>query len=95
MLACSQFGGGCISGAELASHLLTVAVAHLPLCLWWGDGPVHSQLALLWYSHSPLFCEWPGSALELFAGKFSLSLFFSQAIPQFERIALKNVHYHM
>ena len=50
-----------------------------------GDGPVHSQLTLLWYSLSPLFFERPGSAL----GKFSLSLslsslfFSSLAIPWF------------
>ena len=28
-----------------------------------GDGPVRSWLALLWYSLSPLFCEWASSAL--------------------------------
>ena len=31
----------------------------LPLA---GDGPVHSRLALLWYSLSPLFWEWADSA---------------------------------
>ena len=41
-----------------------------------GDGPVHSQLTLLWYSLSPLFCEWAQKCLrlELSMGKFSLSL---------------------
>ena len=54
-----------------------------------GDGPVRSQLALLWYLLSPLFCEqtWRCLRLELFVGMFSLSplLFFplSLAIPQF------------
>ena len=66
-----------ISGAEIAPCLLALAVTCLPLCLRWGEGSVHSQLALLWYSHNPLFCEWPGSALELFAGKFSLSFYLS------------------
>ena len=43
----------------------------LPLA---GDGLVRSQLALLWYSLSPLFCEWTQQCLrlELFMGKFSL-----------------------
>ena len=77
-----------ISGAEIASRLLALAVARLPLCLWQGSGPVLSQLALLWYSLNPLFCE-PARlclTLELFVGKFSLSLSFSPlslAIPQF------------
>ena len=57
-----------------------------------GDGPVSSQLALLWCSLNLLFCEQALLCLrlELFTGKFylslSLSLFFSfpsLAIPQF------------
>ena len=49
------------SGAEIAPFRLWLAPAcPLPLV---GDVPVHSLLALLWYSLSPLFCEWPGSAL--------------------------------
>ena len=58
-----------------------------------GDGPVHSQLALLWYSLSPLFCEQPCSALgygflqdSSLSVCLSLSVFFfflSLAIPQF------------
>ena len=52
-----------------------------------GDEPVHSLLALLWYSLSPLFCEQAQQCLrlELYMRKFSLSLFFSLslAIPQF------------
>ena len=61
----------------------------LPLCLRWGDGLVHRQLTLLWYSLNSLFCECSRLPfrLELFIGKFSLSLslFFllSLAIPQF------------
>ena len=38
-----------ISGAEFAPCLLALAVARLPLCLQWGEGPVLSRLALLWY----------------------------------------------
>ena len=54
---------GAISGAEIAPRLLALAVTHLSLCLWLGEGPVRSWLALLWYSLSPLFCERPGNAL--------------------------------
>ena len=52
-----------------------------------GDGPVCSRLALLWYSLSPLFCEWAQQCLGLglFTGQFSLYFFFfpSLAIPGF------------
>ena len=50
-----------------------------------GDGLVHSLLALLWYLLSPLFCEWAWQCLrlELFVGKFSVSLSLSLAIPLF------------
>ena len=67
------------SGAKIGPCLPALAVAHLPLCLRWGNGPVHSQLALLLYSLSPLFCEQARLRLrlELFTGKLSLSLFFS------------------
>ena len=43
-----------------------------------GDGPVCCQLALLWYLLSPLFSERGRQCLrlELFMGKFSLSLLF-------------------
>ena len=50
-----------------------------------GNWLVHSQLALLWYSFNPLFCE-PARLylrLELFRGKFSLSFLSLSAIPQF------------
>ena len=46
-----------ISGSEIAHCLPALAVTRLPLCLWWGNGPVRSWLALLWYSLNPLFCE--------------------------------------
>ena len=75
-----------VSGAEIDPCLPALAVAHLPLCLQWGDRPVHSPLALLWYSLNPLFCEQTRLCLrlELLAEKFSLSLSFSSlAIPQF------------
>ena len=65
-----------ISGAEIAPRLSALAVACLPLCLQQGDGLVLSQLALLFYSLSPFFCEWAWQCLRLerFVGKFSLSL---------------------
>ena len=79
-----------VSGAKIARCLLALALTHLPLCHQQGEGLVHSWLALLWYSLSPLFFErtklwlraFPGKALSL---SLSLSLFFfsSQAIPQF------------
>ena len=68
-----------VSGAKIvAPCLLDLAAAHLPLFLQWGDGPVHSQLALLWYLLNLLFCEQVQLCLrlELFVGNFSLSLFF-------------------
>ena len=46
-----------ISGVEIAPHLLALAVARLPLCLQWAEGLVCSQLALLWCSLNPLFCD--------------------------------------
>ena len=67
-----------ISVAEISPCFPALAVTHLPLCLQWGDGPARSQLALLWYSLIPLFCEQARLCLrlELFTGKFSLSLLF-------------------
>ena len=72
-----------ISGAKTSPCLLAQAVIHLPLCLWQGDRLVHSRLALLWYSLNPLFCEWARLCLrlELFMGKFSLSLSLSLFFP--------------
>ena len=49
-----------ISVVKIAPHLPALAFACLPLCLRQGVG---SWLPLLWYSLSPLFCEWAGSAL--------------------------------
>ena len=70
---------GTISGGEIAPCLLALAVTRLPLCLQWVEGPICSQLALLCYLLSPLFCEWarPCLRLELFPVKFSLSFSFS------------------
>ena len=68
-----------ISGAKIASGLLALAVACLLLCFPWKEGPIHSRLALLWYSVNPLFCEQARLCLRAFRGKglsFSLSLFF-------------------
>ena len=69
---------GAISETKIGPRLPTLAATCLPLCLQRGQGPVRSQLALLWYLLSPLFCEqaWQCFSLELFAGKFFLSLFF-------------------
>ena len=84
-----------ISGAEFAPCLPALAITCLPASLPpAGDGPVRSSLALLWYLLSPLFCEQARQCLrlEIFIGKFSLSLscffvffffFPSLAIPTF------------
>ena len=80
-----------VSGAEIAPCLPAVAVtSSRGMGLWWGDGPVYSWLALLWYSLNPLFCEQARLCLrlELLVGKFfffslSLSFFLSLAILQF------------
>ena len=71
-----------VSGAEIAPCLQALAVACLPLCLQWGEVPVHSWLALLWHSLNALFCERARMCIRLepFVGKFSL---FFLAIPQF------------
>ena len=76
---CRLWGRDCSSPSDSGCH----PPASVPPA---GDEPVHSQLALLWYSLIPLFCErtWQCLRLELFAGKFFLSLFsLSLAIPQF------------
>ena len=75
-----QFGRGCqLLGPRLP---FSGSGCHLPSSLPLAkDGLVCSQLALLWYSLSPLFCEQVSQCLrlELFMGKFFLSL----AIPLF------------
>ena len=82
--ACSQFGRGCpLWGRECPFP----ALAAPPPASSWG-WPVRSQLALLWYLLSPLFCEQSGSALVLGFSRnssLSLSLFpsLSLAIPPF------------
>ena len=68
------------------SFRLWLAPACLPAS--GGDGPVCSQLDLLWYSLIPLFYEQAQLCLRLglFVGNFSVSLSFSSlslAIPQF------------
>ena len=95
-----QFGRGCHLWGRvcpLPSSSGCRLPASLPLL---EDGPVRCWLAFLWYSLVPLFCERARQCLrlELFMGKFSLSLFllliffffslslflsFSLAIPQF------------
>ena len=80
-----------VSRAKIASCLLALAVAHLSLCLWRGEGPVHSWLALLWYSLSPLFCEraWLCLRLELFKvlTLFFFSLWLSHSLGCYLRLA--------
>ena len=49
-----------VSRAKIALFRLWLSPASLPLV---GNGPICSRLALLWYSLSPLFCEWAGSVL--------------------------------
>ena len=68
-----------VSGAEIAPCFQALAVICLLLCFCQGGEPVHSRLALLWYLLNPLFCERVRLflRLELFMGKFSLSLFLS------------------
>ena len=90
-----QFGRGCHLWGRvcpLPSSSGCRLPASLPLL---EDGPVRCRLAFLWYSLVPLFCEWARQCLrlELFVGKFSLSLSsssifflslsFSLAMPQF------------
>ena len=82
----AQFGGGCcLWGWDCPSPSSSGCClpASLPLV---GDGLVCSWLALLWYLLNPLFCEqaWVRRLclrLELFTGKFSLSLFFFFFFP--------------
>ena len=64
--ACLQFGRGCLCGAEIAPFWLWLPPTYLSLL---GDRLVRSLLALLWYSFSPLFCEWAWQCLRL--GLFS------------------------
>ena len=59
-------------GRECSSPLPSGLGCHTPASLppeRGGEGPTCSQLALLWYSLNPLFCE---QALEPFLGKFFL-----------------------
>ena len=77
-----------ISGAEIAPCLPALAMAYLPLCLQWGEGPVSSPLALLWYSLNLSFCERTRLLvrLESFIGTSFFFFFFfspSLAIPPF------------
>ena len=66
-----------VSGAEIAPHLLTLAVFRLLLCLQHGQGPVCSRLSLLWYSLNPLFCDQARLCLgTLHRNVLSLSLFY-------------------
>ena len=69
--ACLQFGRGCLCGAAIAPFQLWLPPTPTPACLSpVGHGPVRSQVALLWYLLSPLFCEraWQCLRFGLFAG---------------------------
>ena len=48
-----------VSGAKMAAApcLPTLAVIHLPLCLWRGRTVYGIWVALFWYSFNTLFCE--------------------------------------
>ena len=46
-----------VSGAKIAPCPPALAVTPLPLCLQRVEELVRSQLAVLWYSLNPLFCE--------------------------------------
>ena len=72
-----------ISGAKIAPRPPALAITLLPLCLRpAGDGPVCSQLALLWYSVIPLFCEWAQQCLHFSSIHFSCSVMSDSLRPQ-------------
>ena len=73
-----------VSGVEIAAApcLLVLAVACLPLCLWLGGGAC-TQLSSFGIGSILCSVRRPGCALEPFAEKFSLSLFFLFGDPQF------------
>ena len=64
-----------VSGAKIAPCPPTLAVTPLPLCLQRVEELVRSQLAVLWYSLNPLFCEQARLHITAFHGKV-LSFFF-------------------
>ena len=73
-----------VSGVEIAAApcLLVLSVACLPLCLWLGGGAC-TQLSSFGIGSILCSVRRPGCALEPFAEKFSLSLFFLFGDPQF------------
>ena len=60
-----------ISGAKIAPCIPALAVTRLPLCLQRREGPLRSQLALLWCSLNLLFYEWAKLRLLLLLSHFS------------------------
>ena len=77
-----------ISGAEIAPRLPALAVARLPLCLRQGEGLVHSWLALLRYSLSPLPSEQARLCLIAFRMRvLSLSLWLSHSLGSYFTLA--------
>ena len=60
-----------VSGAKIAAApcLLALAVACPPLCLWVGESPILSQLAMLCYLLNPLFYECARLHIRAFCGK--------------------------
>ena len=60
-----------VSEAKIAAApcLLALAVACPPLCLWVGESPILSQLAMLCYLLNPLFYECARLHIRAFCGK--------------------------
>ena len=72
-----------VSGAKIAPCPPALAVTPLPFCLQRVEELVRSQLAVLWYSLNPLFCEQARLHITAFPGKVLSFFFFSPAISQF------------
>ena len=69
--ACSQFGGRCrLWCHHCSSPLPSSSGCHMSASLPpAGEGPTRNQLALLWYSFNPLYCEWARLPVRAFHGK--------------------------
>ena len=68
-----------VSGVRLQQPLaFWLWLWHACLCVsGWGEGPVHSQLPLLLYLLSPLFCEQARLLVRPFTGNFPFFFFLS------------------
>ena len=82
-----------VAKISAAPYLQALAIPCLLFCLWGGRALYSSQLALLWYSFNPLFCERTRGhhvALEPFTGKVLFILFYffvSLATSQFRLLS--------